>query len=199
MIPVSPQSEPAQFNSTVRQKGLAYLHKRGLALDKPLPPGTTIESYWRSSLDDLYRSYQGTCAYLAVYFDRGIGAASVDHFVAKSSLPGLAYEWSNYRLACLAMNSRKNSFDDLLDPFTLEIGWFHLELLQGRIFPNPHLTSTQQEQVQKSIKRLGLDDPLYNALRRGHYQDYINGDYTERYLQKISPFVWMEAQRQGLL
>ena len=30
---------------------------------------------------------------------------SVDHYVAKSGRWDLAYEWSNYRLACAAMNS----------------------------------------------------------------------------------------------
>ncbi|MBF0399387.1 MAG: hypothetical protein HQL90_01315 [Magnetococcales bacterium] len=200
MIPVSPQPEPAQFNSDVRQKGLAHLAKKGLALDQPLPSGTKIQSYWRNCLDDLYTSYQSTCAYLAVYFERGTGAASVDHFVAKSRLAGLTYEWSNYRLACLGMNRCKNNFDDVLDPFTLQGGWFHLDLLvDGRIFPNPALSPADQGQVTNTIHRLGLNDPVHKKMRMRHFQEYIQHHFTADYFKKISPFVWLEADRQGLL
>ncbi|MBF0582894.1 MAG: hypothetical protein HQL80_01520 [Magnetococcales bacterium] len=199
MIPVSPQPEPAQFDSDVRQKGLAHLVNKGLALDQPLPRGTKIESYWRACLGDLYTSYQGTCAYLAVYFERGTGAASVDHFVAKSQQAELAYEWSNFRLACTAMNTKKNRYDDVLDPFTLETNWFHLELLTGRIFPNPELLPTDISQVQNTINRLGLNDPMHKEMRTRHFQGYIQEDFTNGYLKSISPFVWLEAHRQGLL
>lgn len=46
-----------------------------------------------------------------------LGSHSTDHFIAKSSNTGQAYEWSNYRLSCLGANRSKNRFDDVLDPF----------------------------------------------------------------------------------
>jgi len=66
MIHVAAQPEPASFDAAVRQKGLAWLKMRGIALDQPLPSGTAIDPCWRLCLDDLYASYAGCCAYLAV-------------------------------------------------------------------------------------------------------------------------------------
>ncbi|MBF0183108.1 MAG: hypothetical protein HQM06_01795 [Magnetococcales bacterium] len=199
MIPVAPQAEPARFDDDVRKKGLAYLQREGLALDQPLPKGKEITPYWQACLDDLYTSYQGVCAYLAVYFERGTGAASVDHFIAKSRLAGLSYEWSNYRLACLAMNRNKNNFEDVLDPFTLASDWFYLDLLLGKIFPNPVLSSADQEKVNHTINRLGLNDPMHQKMRIRHYEEYKSGEFTADHFRKKSPFVWREARRQGLL
>ena len=36
-------------------------------------------------------------------------------------------------------------------------------------------------------------------MRARHYQEYRTGQYTAEFLEKRSPFVWAEAQRQGLL
>lgn len=199
MIPVDPQPEPANFEQDVRQKGLAYLKEKGIPLDRPLPPKTAIHPYWRDCLDDLYQSYWGTCAYLAVFFERFTGGASVDHFVAKSARADLAYEWSNYRLACSTMNSRKWTYDDVLDPFEVGKDWFYVELVSGHIYANPDLTKRTRRRVDHTITRLGLDDYGNREMRAGHYQDYRAGFYTSEFLRKRSPFVWYEAQRQGLL
>lgn len=200
MIPVLEQPEPADFDANVRQKGLAFLRRKGIALDQPVPKGTKLDTCWRSCLDDLHARYQGCCAYLAVFFERVTGGASVDHFVAKStSRAEYAYEWRNYRLSCSTMNSRKREFDDVLDPFSIQEGWFQLELVSGRIYPNPALSSNTKRQVQETIKRLGLDDAGNRKLRSRHYQEYTARDYTAAFLKKRSPFVYSEALRQGLL
>lgn len=199
MIHVTAQPEPASFNVEVRQKGLAWLRKKNIALDQPLPPKTTIEPYWRHCLDDMHASYNGCCAYLAVFFERVNGGGSVDHFIAKSQRADLAYEWSNYRLACSRMNSRKREYDDVLDPFEVQDGWFRLEPVSGKVFPNPELPDEQQQAVKATIERLGLDDAGHREMRARHYQEYRQGLYTGEFLKKRSPFVWMEANRQGLL
>lgn len=199
MIHVAAQPEPAAFDKEVRQKGIAWLHKKNIPLDKPLPPKTAIEPYWRHCLDDIHTSYDGCCAYLAVFFERVTGGGSVDHFIAKSQRADLAYEWSNYRLACSRINSRKRDYDDVLDPFEVETGWFQLESVSGRIFPNPQLPDDQQHAVQATIDRLGLDDAGNREMRARHYQEYREGYYTAEFLKKRSPFVWIEANRQGLL
>lgn len=199
MIHVVAQPEPASFDKEVRQKGLSWLQRKKLPLDQPVPPKTTIEPYWRHCLDDLHSSYNGCCAYLAVFFERVTGGGSVDHFIAKSQRADLSYEWRNYRLACSRMNSRKREYDDVLDPFEVETGWFHLEPITGRIYPNPAIPQDQQIAVQATIDRLGLDDAGNREMRARHYQEYREGFYTADFLQKRSPFVWWEAERQGLL
>ena len=199
MIHVEAQKEPASFDAEVRQKGLAYLKKQGIPLNQPIPPNTKIEPYWRACLSDLYQSHHGICAYLAVFFERVTGGGSVDHFIAKSKRAALAYEWSNYRLACSTMNSRKRDYEDVLDPFEIEDGWFHLELISGTIYPNPHLSKELQTRLAATIKRLGLDDPGNREMRARHYQEYLQEYYNEAFLKKRSPFVWYESQRQNLL
>lgn len=199
MIHVDAQPEPAGFNKDVRQKGLAHLRQKGIALDQPLPPKAKITPYWQACLDDLHSSYQGVCAYLAVFIERITGGVSADHFIAKSRLAGLAYEWTNYRLACSTINSRKREYDDVLDPFVIGADWFHLEIVSGRIYPNPRLTDAQRAAVQATIDRLDLDDADCRELRARHYQEYREGYYTSDFLSRRSPFVHSEAARQGLL
>ena len=198
MIHVAPQPEPDSF-AKVRENGMAWLKKKNIALDQPLPSETKLKPYWRDCLDDLYTSYDGYCSYLAVFFERVTGGGTVDHFIAKSKRADLAYEWSNYRLACSHMNSRKRDYDDVLDPFEIEDGWLHLELITGRIYPNPALSPEKLTAIQKTITRLGLDDAGNRELRARYYQEYRSNEYTENFLKKRSPFVWAEAQRQGLL
>ena len=199
MIPVTPQPEPDDFDEKVRRKGLKYLQENGIALDRSLPSGTILPSYWRNCLYDLYARYNGLCAYLAIFFERVTGGGSVDHFIAKSKRADLAYEWSNYRLACSTMNSRKWKFDDVLDPFEICEGMFHLEIVGGRIYPNPRLPAGELKRVADTIKRLGLDDPKCREMRARHYQEYMEGQFTSEFFKRRSPFVWYEANRQGLL
>ena len=199
MIRVFPQPEPPGFNADVRQKGVNHLNGRGIPVNQPLPPKSDITPCWRDCLDDLYNSYGGTCAYLCVFFERVTGGASVDHFIAKSSHAGLAYEWGNYRLACSTMNSRKREYDDVIDPFDARKRWFHLDLVTGSIFPNPKLNAAKRAEIQATITRLDLDDTGNREMRARHYQEYRNGDYTADFLKRRSPFVWHEAKRQGLL
>tara|TARA_R110002050_G_scaffold28607_3_gene74128 strand:+ start:356 stop:955 length:600 start_codon:yes stop_codon:yes gene_type:complete len=199
MLHVIPQPEPADFDSKVRQKGLAHLKKYGYALDRPLPPKANIKAYWTSCLDDLFDKYSSTCAYLAVHIERVTAIGNVDHFAPKSQMPAEAYEWSNYRLVCSRMNSCKREFHDVLDPFLIENGYFYLELVSGQIFPDPDLDSATKESVIDTIARLGLDGANCRRLRASHFGDYIAGEFTASFLKKMSPFVWYEARRQGLL
>lgn len=199
MIPVTPQPEPADFDSKVRQPGLAWLAKNQIALDQLLAGNIEVKPLWRECLDDLYHSYHRTCAYLAVFFERATGSASVDHFIAKSQRAGLTYEWQNYRLASSIMNSRKRDYADVLDPFEVESGWFHLELLSGRIYPNPELDPALQARITTTITRLGLDDGLNREMRARHYQEFMQKMYSADYLAQRSPLVHAEAQRQNML
>lgn len=199
MIPVTPKPEPEDFDTQVRQKGLRWLEKHDIDIKDPLPSGTKLPPYWRACLDELYHNYDGVCAYLAVSIERTTGTGTVEHFCPKSLSPDLAYEWRNYRLACSAINSRKRDFTDILDPFEIEDGLFYLELVSGHIFPNPQLPGALPKEIQKTIDRLKLDSPANNEMRAKHYLFYCEGEVTEAFLKKYSPFVWTEAARQGLL
>ena len=199
MIHVEPRPEPADFESKVRRRGLAYLRRKKIPLDRLLPAGTEFEPYWRECLDELHAEYRGICAYLAVFIERVIGGASVDHFVAKSKRPDLIYEWSNYRLACSVMNSRKREYEDVLDPFEIENGWFRLEPASGRIYPNPELGDPEKTAVQRTIDRLGLDDSGNREIRARRFYEYCTGGCDSNFLRRYSPFVYFEAVRNGLL
>lgn len=199
MIPVIEQPEPASFAENVRKKGLSHLVKKGIPLNQPLPAKADIEPYWRACLTDLHQAYGGICAYLCAYIERGLGAASVDHFVAKSAEASLAYEWKNYRLACSIMNSRKGVYDDVLDPFSLPGHLFRLELSTGHIYPDPGLNPELMKDAQATINRLALDDQQCRKVRTDWYQEYLEYELPSDYLKKKSPFVWYEANRQGLL
>ena len=199
MIHGQEQPEPAAFNGQVRSRGLKHLAELGLALDRPLPAGMKISPYWRDCLDDLHRLYGGVCAYLCVFVERCTGGNSVDHFIAKSASAGLAYEWTNFRLACSTMNSRKREFDDVLDPFLLAHDLFRLELSTGRIYANPALPAQARVLVEDTIERLGLDGADCREMRARWYLEYLTVPLSSDYLQRKSPFVWREANRQGLL
>ncbi len=199
MIPVQEKPAPDRFDQAVRQKGLAFLRRMEVAMDQPLPEQIQLEPYWRACLDDLHEAYGGICAYLCVYIERIVGGVSVDHFVAKSKKASLAYEWSNYRLACMTMNCRKRDYEDALDPFTILDGWFQLELVTGRIYANPEAPPDVRKQVVATIDRLGLDDLPCREMRSRHFQEYCEGFFSADFLRRHSPFVWYEARRQGLL
>ncbi|MCU0700366.1 MAG: hypothetical protein MUC96_27975 [Myxococcaceae bacterium] len=184
MIPVAPAPEPASFDAVVRRPGRTWLTKHKTGKLKP---------YWASCLDELWLRYHGVCAYLATHFERVTGAASVEHFVAKSSARQLAYEWSNYRLASRDVNGRKSDFDDVLDPFELEPDTFRLVLVLGQIVVNPSLRGSRRQRAADTIERLGLDRPLAREMRARHFEELHAG----RRLPHDSPFVWAEMQRQA--
>ena len=51
----------------------------------------------------------------------------MEHFAPKKKHPDHAYIWENYRLVCTVMNSRKRDFENVLDPFEVEDGWFQIQ------------------------------------------------------------------------
>lgn len=199
MIPVALQPEPSDFDEKVRQPGHAWLSQNGIARDQPPPSPSALPNYWTASNKQLWEAYSGVCAYLAIFFDWSTGAASTDHFIAKSRNAGDAYEWGNYRLSCLDANRKKNRFDDVLDPVGLAPNTFIINFASGEIFPNPSLDSVTLTAARKTIQRLKLDSPENNGRRAEHFQNYIKEDWTLSYIQRASPFVYAEIIRQGLV
>lgn len=186
MIRVTLQPEPAGFDAMIRQRGKQAL----LEAHGALPP------YWRDCLHELWHAYKGICAYVCIYIEPATGARSVDHFVCKSGQRELAYEWSNYRLACQLMNARKGVFDDVLDPFEIEDGWFHLDLLFCQIVANPDLDEALRRRVEQTIVRLDLNDYECREAREDLLREYEAGHVSLDFLERRSPFVARELKRQ---
>ncbi len=198
MIPVVLQDEPRNFDADVRQPGINWLNMHKFPLNATPPKGTKLPAYWQACTHDLWTKYSGTCAYLAIFFEFATGAASTDHLIAKSKNAGQAYEWTNFRLSALGPNRNKNKFDDVLDPIGLASATFELNLSSGKIRPNKKLSAQQKSEANKTIRRLKLDSPVHREMRARHYSEYLQHMHQPTLL-KLSPFVWLEAQRQGLL
>lgn len=199
MIPVTLQPEPLDFDEKVRLPGREWLGKKGIAFDSPPPKASELPRYWSHSNKQLWESYSGVCAYLAIFFEWGPGASSTDHFVAKSRHAGNAYEWNNFRLSSLGPNRDKGPSDDVLDPVGLRPKTFVINFASGEIKPNPDLSEEHKTAAIKTIKQLNLDSPENNDMRARHYSGYLHGDCSLNFLSRISPFVYMEIERQGLI
>jgi uncharacterized protein (TIGR02646 family) len=206
VIPVQPQEEPSEFDARVRQRGKTWILKKNLNPNDPLPNGIDYPkpAYWAkqrdnySCLEQLYEAYQRVCSYTGLYITSG--AKSVDHFVPKSRLVGLAFEWSNYRLACRNINSSKQDFEDVLDPFFLESEVFFLDLDTGKIYVNPALEKTPLgNNALQTISRLRLWTEQYNNMRADYFTAFKNGDISASFLKTHALFVYLETQRQGQL
>jgi hypothetical protein len=198
MIPVTLQDEPVDFDVKVRQPGLAWLKKHAINFGSPPPNASKLPDYWSKSNRQLWESYSGICAYLAIYFEWTTGASSTDHFIAKSKNAGEVYEWKNYRLSSLGANRNKGKFDDVLDPIGLRSETFFVDFSSGSIYPNPALPAPYLDLAKKTIARLKLDSPGNNEMRASHFWEYKNGHIDMDYLRRKSSFVHAEIIRQGL-
>jgi hypothetical protein len=192
---VEPQPEPADFDLKVRQPGRQALAKN----PRSLP------THWRLCLEQLWEAYGGICAYLSVRIPPGTGARTVDHLAPRKKRPDLAYEWNNFRLVCSLMNARKGVFEDVLDPFEVEDGWFTLELSSLEVLPSPDLPAPLQEAVEQTIGRLRLNDAQCIKARAEHYDAYLEhlkdtlSGISFRQLRRWNPFVAKELLRQGVV
>jgi len=103
------------------------------------------------------------------------------------------------------MNARKGVFEDVLDPFEVEDGWFVLELSSLEVLPHADLPAHMRDAVQKTIERLRLNDAECIKARAEHYDAYLEHGRDRsfgipfRQLQRWNPFVAKELLRQGLV
>lgn len=208
--------EPASFEDKVRKPGQNVL---ALLLGKPLPhkmsgqkPSATKKiagksvrkqvadfPYWTSCLDELYESYRGICAYYCYRIERTSGPG-VDHVVAKSNPadPSLAYEWTNFRLACAYANTCKNQYSDVLDPVSIEDGWFCLDVVTLLVSPSKALDKITAAQVKASIERLKLNDARPVETRKHALEHFRQARVNLDFLEQDHPFLAKELRRQGI-
>ena len=197
MIPVSLEPEPTDFHKDVRVAGQSFLS----SYSHPTNDQWRNNSYWRRALDDLHRAYNDICAYCSSFTLRSTipsaETSSVDHYVPKSIVPSQAYEWDNFRLCRSRLNQRKDNFQDVLDPFTLSPGWFHLNFLTFLIRPNPALSQGDQSRVTATLDRLMLNlDSDYVDERRRVIQEYCLQRATFAQVRRRYPFIASEMLRQ---
>ena len=195
MIPIKPQPEPDDFDQKVRKPGLAFLSK----VPNPKTKDWKNRDYWRRSLRDLYDACNHICAYSAQWISRPEGSPTVDHFLPKSAKPELAYEWHNFRLACLTLNNKKGTELDVIDPFELPVNSFILDFPSLIIKPNPELLYPLKERVISTINRLQLND--YDKCIDGRLEwlkTYYEDNSTFDSLKRKAPFIAYELERQGL-
>ena len=208
VIPVKPAPEPPDFDRTVRQPGLRAIgelvgeapqRSAGKAFDQVAEsrdtiPAASFPPYWREALDDLQAAYGRVCAYLCVRISTD---PTVDHYIAKSRRWDLVYEWSNYRLACAAMNAYKGGSVGVLDPFELRDGWFALDLVEFQVVTGEGLVDSDAERVRATIRGLHLNMPRFCRIRAEFAEARWTGEITAGYLLRHAPFVAHELRRQG--
>lgn len=210
MIRVVLAEEPADFDAKVRKPGLRAIaemvgepnlskrrgRKRDLvANSRDAIPADKFPAYWTEALPELLEAYGRVCAYMSFYIERVTGAASVDHMLPKSLEWQVVYEWHNYRLACSLMNSRKNNYRNVLDPFEVEDGWFRIELVGYQVIPAPQLPANIEAQVQATIDRLQLNDYECRKLREDYVNYFNQGDISLNHLRQRAPFLAREIER----
>jgi hypothetical protein len=203
MIRIVPRSEPRDFNAKVRVQGLSFLDVQGIVEGQIVPDDFPWKRLWVNALEDLYDDYGGICAYMGMHLELWQGGVTVDHFLCKQHHPRLAYEWSNFRLAATRFNSRKGTFNDVLDPFEIQNGWFEIVLATGKVRANPTLDRTIISRINTTIKRLGLNDYRWKKKRADWFQKAIETDSKKRagmdVIKEFAPFVYFEMVRQGYL
>lgn len=211
MIRVAQVDQPATFDKRVRTPGLRAIaemvgerpprtagkrHSKVASRREDIP-GDKFPPYWTEALDDLMAAYSRICAYSCFAIHPVTGAASADHFAAKSRAWDRVYEWDNYRLACSRLNARKKDFTGLLDPFEVTDGWFQLELVGFQVIPNPGLDGPTRDRIRHTIVTLGLDD--FRGERETDAENYWSREVSLKILSQESPFVAKELRRQGRL
>ena len=205
MIPVKLAPEPLSFHETVRVPGQEFLRSQGIQNLADKPTGKIDWSnyqFWRICSKDLYDSYQGICCYVGMRINGPlfVNEKSVEHFIPKSIQPFLAYEWSNYRLACRKANSDRGT-KPVIDPFTVCPNEFRLNLLNGELYPDPSLSDKRRLQVLETINNIGLNQNFWSRLRLQYYNYYLNNlkgtsiIELQEFLEKNAPIVLAELKR----
>ncbi len=174
--------------------------------------GAMLREYdhWTRAMPALHAAYRGYCAYHARYLE-WVDGPTTDHFVAlKSSAdPGsadalmLVYSWSNYRLAGGFVNGVKAAIATVLDPFSIEDGWFALNLGNFHTVVGPSAPAEQVDAIEHTIRALHLDrGPIVECRQRAarRYWHPPAGQPPIPFwsLEEDQPFLAAELRRQGM-
>jgi hypothetical protein len=188
MIPVTQQPEPASFDATVRQRGARHLARQA-------PPVRASSPFWRDAIPDLQVAYDDTCAYLGFRVPRSITFVTVDHFTPRDTAPHLAYEWTNFRLAATTVNTYKSKAQIPVDPFTVQVGEFALNIVSGEVEVG---VTNRPTDVGTTIKDLRLNHPRFVNDRLEYIDDFLAQKISRDYLAHWFPYGEAELARQGI-
>jgi len=215
VIPVTQATEPDSFHEHVRRRGgdaIARLLGKpvtGRGSRKPTVtyaraeeiPSHRFPPYWieprctdgKSALDDMMDLDGQQCAYLAMRIERATGTPTVDHFVPKSKDWRLVYEWSNYRLSAVCVNTAKGVMD-IVDPFQVGVGWFELDLDTFLVVRGASAPPEEHDRMERTLEILNQRECV---MQRGqHIQLYREGKITWDALAYYAPFIAAEFRRQ---
>jgi hypothetical protein len=145
---------------------------------------------------ELHEAYGGICAYSCHWIPYDTGADTVEHFLPKDTYPLEAYEWANYRLVCATLNGRKGVYEDVLDPFFIQNGWFVIDFPSMLIQSENTLRAPDRERVKATIIRLGLNDEGTCLKSRVKWLEEYRSDHISLdYLRGHAPFIVREIRR----
>ena len=188
------QPEPTDFYDEVKKDGDDFLFE----VPRPTTEQWKGKEYWRRALPDAMREYGSICAYCAMRLITP-ASPSIDHYVPRKDAPELAYEWSNFRLAAFILNTRKNKYRDILDPFTLQQDSFQINFDTFMIVPAPDMPANDKVKVRDTVTRLKLnDDEAFVESRMEWIEEYLIGEISFQHLTKQAPFIAYEIKRQGM-
>jgi hypothetical protein len=98
------------------------------------------------------------------------------------------------------MNSRKNVFQDVLDPFEIEDDWFELEFAFFQLLPAARLADPAIiDAIHDTVDRLKLNDFECCETRAEWYAEWEAGEVSSQFMSRRAPLVYREAVRQGLV
>jgi len=227
MIPLQLPSPPQDFDSRVRQPGIAAL----LLLEQnpdDLPRNETLWKtrhktaeghtrnsldYWTRARDDLCVGYNKTCVYSCFVIEpirdsdgNVIGKDhSIDHFSPKSRGPAKnAFDWNNLRWCWNVINNAKGDSLILIDPVGLASMVVELdEDIRGNwiVKAAPHFDDSFAAQVQDTIQKLGLNSRVCVIRRNQVANQFIKNrsQYDDAEMRRQQPFVFDELRRLGRL
>ena len=194
MIRIAQYPPPGKYFSQVRRRGQAYLARN----PKPSASEFNRHAYWSEVHSNLYRLYNGVCAYCASWTPRTpssrLDQTSVDHFIPKSISPTLAYEWDNFRLCRSRLNANKAA-SMIVDPFYVMNGWFQLDFATFLINADDSLPPYIEASVTDTIGILSLNDNDYVNERIEVIKRYCLGKITYGEVAGAYPFIASEMLR----
>lgn len=199
MIRVTHPCPPANYITDVKNPGDSFLRRT----PNPTNRDWNKHRYWSRIHPYLHTSLNGICSYCSSWTPQPntIGVndhTSIDHFIPKSIDQSRAYEWDNFRLCRARLNIRKSNFTDVLDPYTINNSWFHLDFSTFLIRPTNTLEISLKNQVIATIIRLELNsDNDYVYERIAVIKEYCLDNLTFNDLQVKYPFIASQMKIQN--